>query len=957
MAENHNSDKPSAAVITDIDASSPNTLREVLKSDQHDLAESHNIDDVEKEPLIIVKKRTHNKTNKESRRFEARIQDEIRKNFQKFPKTALLTRAKFYLTPRNWLKFLTSKLMLYTLKTCIAVGITLAFSLVTEIDDYLSHYSYFSQTSVFQFDMTLAPGAAILFGIYTSIQMAIFGGLCTLALWSSSDYSWAMAMWLFFIVFLLNFFRNRTDVIWSIGWKVTQNAAVLIIIVGYRNGFDSFNEYTIFKYCLVWMLGVWTAVVVNVLVLPQTVYRKLGKEINACFDTMLEVLAFSVESYSQTDEEVRNVEDVLSKFDARIKLHLMNLMKINKNLETEVYLARLSPKQTKKVTLFVSRLFGLCRRMLESCQIQKYHLSEDAHRLVSMFETQLESLLLNDCKGRLCALKKIFKFKFIPRPTRIPLVIKTNIQQSIDIFDQQNVPAVVLGFSDEFNQEHNWRDIIYIHFYVYVAREFARELDAMTVYIQRSRRKFLRPYVPYIFILFFKERYKSIKHVFLYLYRLVRKVSKSPKPSNLEKVASNLARELYEYLKSDQFKLTLKISLAVLVVSIPQWISPWNHWYSNWRGEYAVLYTSLLIGPSFGDSYTDSLFRVLGTIVASIMSILTYVIFDKRLEPYNLAIFSMLLCFPCALLRLTGRPAGKLSIIAYVTYSSTVYAAYVQRNNPNYFTFWELVYKRLVVTLLTMLFVLVWDRALWPVLARNQARAKMSALLHAVSSLYGLCLDAIHLHDPIKLANFAVRAGHLETDIRSGMLRFESLLVVAGKEPSLHPLNDTLHQLILTELRNTFHHVMTMRVCSFKTHVKDELHHLVDDMLAIRKDLILHTLLILWVLGETVEKGSPLPQGIPGPQKLHKNLTKKLWRLKKGLTEEEVREGSVDVVRYFTFFLAMNFVARTADDMITVFVSCFGEKVTVKCSLVERKGRKGNVKREITKSKEHKDRL
>lgn len=103
------------------------------------------------------------------------------------------------------------------------------------------------------------------------------------------------------------------------------------------------------------------------------------------------------------------------------------------------------------------------------------------------------------------------------------------------------------------------------------------------------------------------------------------------------------------YLSKYEFKVALKMALAMLLLSFPAFIPSSTAWYESVRGQWSCMTVIAIMNPTSGGTVHASLWRIVGTFIGACVG--WAALEANGGQPYLLALFGVLLC---KLLRIAG---------------------------------------------------------------------------------------------------------------------------------------------------------------------------------------------------------------------------------------------------------------------------------------------------------------
>ncbi|KAM0563234.1 hypothetical protein ACHAPJ_000952 [Fusarium lateritium] len=338
-----------------------------------------------------------------------------------------------------------------------------------------------------------------------------------------------------------------------------------------------------------------------------------------------------------------------------------------------------------------------------------------------------------------------------------------------------------------------------------------------------------------------------------------KEMSDSKAGSRILKVRGKAADALEWAQDNDDLAYALKLTLAVLSLSWPAFVSSWNGWYSSVRGIWAPMQLFLVFEVAIGTSFFVFLIRLVGVIFGCVLGYLSYEIGrGSRVAMVFILVVGIVPSFYIQL----GTKYVKAGMVSTVT---MVVVALSAMNGFD--SAYENFYKRLSAFVIGGAVALAVEILLYPVRARDRLLESLSASIKQVQNMQAAM--AVGLDSPIKPdfrdPGLHKRFNHARTKARGALTAAETFLPFCSTEPrlkgSFRPLEPIYKEIVyvLHQIIDRMDNVVLLR----KEYGSSILEDLNPQVHTYRRNVAASIMLVLFSVNEALITWQPLPQFIP----------------------------------------------------------------------------------------------
>ena len=328
-----------------------------------------------------------------------------------------------------------------------------------------------------------------------------------------------------------------------------------------------------------------------------------------------------------------------------------------------------------------------------------------------------------------------------------------------------------------------------------------------------------------------------------------------------------LSNSLGTLRHSRHIKFGFKLTAGIVLLTLPAWLSPvyGKTWWLGNRGQWMAISYLFCLETSTGASVRTSLFRILGTILGSLLGLVVSEI--SRGSPYAIAVVLTVATLPPSYLMLFTQFQG-VGIVMGLTLPIVALIPQEDGGQSPTHVAWNrgyMIFFGIIAALLVNLFI-------WPIHARIQLVRKVASITSQLQSLY-LSLSRQMLSGGLTSSHKSNAAfAKLEIGIESRISQARGLIDIMSMEVSLKPKRTKVLSELLDHLQIILELLIGLRRC--REHgLRSVRQHAVVNVLELRQSLIASVLLVLWTTGQALQTKAPLPQCLPSPRLALQELT------------------------------------------------------------------------------------
>jgi hypothetical protein len=320
-------------------------------------------------------------------------------------------------------------------------------------------------------------------------------------------------------------------------------------------------------------------------------------------------------------------------------------------------------------------------------------------------------------------------------------------------------------------------------------------------------------------------------------------------------------------LSSEDVLYSIKLTVAVFLVTWPAFLSAWNYWYSVNRGLWAALQLVLITEVAIGNSVFIFILRAVGTTLGCLWGWAAY---ESRGGDRIVCVVILVIgIIPSTYVQL-GTKYIKAGMVAIVSMCVVALATEDQTVTG---TATENFLKRWIAFLIGGLVALMVEFILFPVKARDRLVESLAASIRHISDMeaclaYGIETETnVDVHSPEVTERFE----SAKAKAQSALTAAETFLPFCSQEPRLKGSFAGL-ALVYTEILYVLHQIvdkmdnMLQLRTEYGSGVLEELN---VQICPYRRNLAGSVTLILFAVHEALTTKLPLPQFLPSARLAH----------------------------------------------------------------------------------------
>ncbi|ORX94964.1 hypothetical protein K493DRAFT_27351 [Basidiobolus meristosporus CBS 931.73] len=251
------------------------------------------------------------------------------------------------------------------------------------------------------------------------------------------------------------------------------------------------------------------------------------------------------------------------------------------------------------------------------------------------------------------------------------------------------------------------------------------------------------------------------------------------KASNAKNVFDRI-RVPFNYIvksfRGKEFKFALKMSLTLLLVSLPGFIDTTSPWYKASQGHWGVLTVMAIMNRSSGVSLSIGFWRLLSALIGAFWGYLAWVTSHGNM--YVVMLFTYVFAFPSLAIFMSGHKGslGTVGLISFVAVLYSMYSSVKVFSMPiNESTI--RVAMNLAANMIYALAVsLVVDMLMWPYMARVELRRHLAKVFHEAGEIFNGIVHLINLGKPEESSEFF----EYQDRIQAGVMKLQRRIDKAG---------------------------------------------------------------------------------------------------------------------------------------------------------------------------------
>ncbi|KAF4345349.1 Lactobacillus histidine kinase [Fusarium beomiforme] len=333
-----------------------------------------------------------------------------------------------------------------------------------------------------------------------------------------------------------------------------------------------------------------------------------------------------------------------------------------------------------------------------------------------------------------------------------------------------------------------------------------------------------------------------------------------PQDSSMVLRIRGSAADALEWMQdSDHLKYALKLTLAIMLLSWPAFVTSTRVWYSVMRGVWAPMQLFLVFEVAIGTSFHVFFIRLCGVLFGSVLGFASASIGGgNRIVMVFILILGIVPSFYVQL----GTRYVKAGMISTVT---MVVIGLAAMNGPD--SSYTYFYKRLCAFLIGGTTALVIELTLYPVRARDRLVESLAASVRQIQNMQAAM--AVGLDEPTKPdfrnPGLNKRFCRATNKARGALAAAETFLPFCETEPRLKgdfkPLVPVYKEIfyVLHQIIDRMENVVTLR----REYGSSILEDLNPQVHAYRRNVAASIMLVLFTVYEAFVTWKPLPQFIP----------------------------------------------------------------------------------------------
>lgn len=322
-----------------------------------------------------------------------------------------------------------------------------------------------------------------------------------------------------------------------------------------------------------------------------------------------------------------------------------------------------------------------------------------------------------------------------------------------------------------------------------------------------------------------------------------------------------LAIWLQKLKNSHHIHFALKLAGGVTIFCTIAFLQPFpDEWWVRENGQWLIVSYIWCLEASTGDSVRISICRLIGTILGAVCGLIAFEI--SRMNVYALSV--LIVCFeiPASLLRLRFKYPPVGSVMGLTTPIVAI-IPYLQRE---WTSAGHVALVRGYMIILGILAALVVNIVFWPYHARSRLMRKLAHTTTLLQGFYVNMSRQMFYGGFQPSTDTAMRFQRLETDIRRQLTQCDALKAVMTSEIGLVPKPVAVMDRIYQRLQMIFVLFVVLRMSRELHHIHSQ-HEVLSGVLAQRQELVSTVMLDLWMIGQSMNSRSRMPQFIPSTRR------------------------------------------------------------------------------------------
>ncbi|RKP05200.1 Fusaric acid resistance protein-like-domain-containing protein [Thamnocephalis sphaerospora] len=419
-----------------------------------------------------------------------------------------------------------------------------------------------------------------------------------------------------------------------------------------------------------------------------------------------------------------------------------------------------------------------------------------------------------------------------------------NLELALDNFNKERSIALrrlylAFGHRRQWDRIRAIEDLFPVYFFLFSLKRFARQLQRVVSATDRLQQAENRGFWASV-----RQRLANWRSCKLSVTvqpvweqfdpKSVRDSLHNLRPNTAFRRFTHVLVRIGTVVRKFQMRYAIKSAIFAMILIAPAFMSNWRDEYQNYRGEWAVISMAVVMTPTVGGSNVVAIYRVIGTLLGSLVAYLAYTMFPGSRIMLPCAAF--LFALPCFHLVLnTGYPrVGQFSCMTFTTVLMSQYAVY----EDDELQIRDVALTRAFMVTVGVLAGLFATNYVWPYEARVELRQGLSdffvnlnLLYHKMTALYSKPWSEEQMQqgttetDPLlpgRQSEALSETGRIERSTKEflalemllqlQLLKLQDLLALTRNEPRLKgPFPREMYACILGHGQSLIDRMLTMR--------------------------------------------------------------------------------------------------------------------------------------------------
>ena len=358
-----------------------------------------------------------------------------------------------------------------------------------------------------------------------------------------------------------------------------------------------------------------------------------------------------------------------------------------------------------------------------------------------------------------------------------------------------------------------------------------------------------------------------------------------------------LRRRLWETLhrlQGFESRFALKVTLVIILISIPAWLDQSRDWYNENESWWAVVMIWIMMHPRVGGTFQDLMVRMFYAALGAIWAGFAHAAGNG--SPYVIGVFALIYLVPM-LYRFTQSSHPRSGLVGCISFTVVSLTAYTNAQGQPAV---QIAWTRGLAFVVGVFAAIVVNWALWPFIARHELRKSLAAmLLHSAILYRGVVAKYIYFKDGQEPGpEDIVRSEMLEGRLREGFVRIQQLLKLTKHEMRLRaPFDPEPYSALISACEAFFEYLVQVRQSSlyFLSSMRSPASSsTAAALISYRRDAVAAILLNLYILACALRAGEPVPRYLPSAAAAREKLLNQMEIVE---AEAAARERAEELVR------------------------------------------------------------